>query len=401
MRQKIFFVHVGCLFALNLVGVGSAQENVIVPLGGKSHGAGSLGSGQWEYLFTAGPKDAVRPVATDPFANDEGVDFSNWYGLEFDTEQSLTTDGRTLSWEMGESPFGFGNRREGIGTQWSVPLSGERDATHYLRYEFTTDQEFENLHLIGEVDDGVIIYLDGEPITTFSSCCRRPDNTNFDPLSSEIPYRTRATVSNGPTRIEGVFHVESLGPEFTLSAGTHVLAASLHSISLNSADMHFDLGLASYSQPDIACDFDGNGACDIVDMDALLYTAEVSGESRFDLDGSSWVDLGDRDAYLRLIGSLPGDTNLDGVIDASDLNIVGANWQREARSWSNGDFNGDGLVDGADLNEVGLWWRKTAADFAAATGPGAGPLTASVPEPNALSLLFIGFVSIFVCRQRR
>ena len=146
-----------------------------------------------------------------------------------------------------------------------------------------------------------------------------------------------------------------------------------------------------------ACDFDASGVCDVADLNQLMYTGLSSGDLQFDLDGNGTVDLGDRDALLREINSLPGDANNDGVTNAADLNALGSNWQREGlTSWEQGDFDGNGIGNAADLNIVGGNWQKTAADFAAA------PLaaTAAVPEPGSLGLLLISLLGLlrFRCK---
>ena len=51
--------------------------------------------------------------------------------------------------------------------------------------------------------------------------------------------------------------------------------------------------------------------------------------------------------YVRL---LPGDANLDGVVDVSDFNMVNANMYSTGKSWADGDFNGDRVVDVSDMN---------------------------------------------------
>ena len=159
------------------------------------------------------------------------------------------------------------------------------------------------------------------------------------------------------------------------------------------SDKYPNLLLADAYIPEVtgpACDFDGSGTCDIGDLNELMYSGLSSGDSKYDLDNSGTVDLGDRDAFLREIGSLPGDSNADGVVNATDLNALGANWQADGlTSWSQGDFDGNGIGNAADLNIVGGNWQKTSADFAGA----AAPLSAAaVPEPTSLTLLlFCGF----------
>ena len=51
-----------------------------------------------------------------------------------------------------------------------------------------------------------------------------------------------------------------------------------------------------------------------------------------------------------------GDANHDGVVDVSDLGILGANFNQDDAQWSQGDFNSDGVVDVADLGGIGANW---------------------------------------------
>ena len=148
-------------------------------------------------------------------------------------------------------------------------------------------------------------------------------------------------------------------------------------------------GLPHLSCPEpVACDFDGNGTCDIDDLDMLLYEGVGSDDMTFDLDGNGVVDISDRDTWLRSEASLPGDANLDGQNNAADLNAIGSNWlASDTVSWTNGDFNGDGNTDATDLNELGRFWNQTAEGFSST------PL-AAVPEPTAHLLVLLGLSSL-------
>ena len=110
------------------------------------------------------------------------------------------------------------------------------------------------------------------------------------------------------------------------------------------------------------------------------------------------VDLGDRDVWLVAAGSLPGDSNLDGINSANDLNAVGSHWvpnNTGVTSWSDGDFNGDGIVDPTDLNTLGRWWFKTAADFSKSAAD-----ANSVPEPSQTQLVLISLIALFHIRYK-
>lgn len=138
------------------------------------------------------------------------------------------------------------------------------------------------------------------------------------------------------------------------------------------------LRLTLVGPPDL-CDLNGDQKCDPVDID-LISAAIGSNDLRFDIDGDHSVDTGDLSAWLVSGGEatfghafLAGDVNLDGSVNAADLNVLNQNWGLETGLWSNGDLNGDGRVDAADLNRIGGQWLQ-------ASGPlRLDPIT-SVPE---------------------
>ena len=97
-------------------------------------------------------------------------------------------------------------------------------------------------------------------------------------------------------------------------------------------------------------DFDSSGSHTDADL-SLLTDAIVagSGESQFDLNADGEVDLTDRAYWVeRLFGTLPGDANLDFVVDGSDFNLWNSN-KGSAATWATGDFNGDQIADERDL----------------------------------------------------
>jgi hypothetical protein len=140
-------------------------------------------------------------------------------------------------------------------------------------------------------------------------------------------------------------------------------------------------------------DFNNDGAYACHDVDALV--ADIAGGTNtaaFDLDADGLVRQSDLTEWLRLAGGenlasgaayLAGDANLDGTVDGSDFLIWNNSKFTNSTAWCSGDFNADGTVDGADF----LIWNIN--KFQSATPP-------AVPEPNALSLLWLGVaIAIF------
>ena len=158
-------------------------------------------------------------------------------------------------------------------------------------------------------------------------------------------------------------------------------------------------GVSIIRPPTIACDFDGDGVCDIIDIDMITMELAANGNNlQFDIDNSGAVDVGDIDEWRSVAATengwaepyLAGDANLDGAINSADLNKVGISWQLPQDRYSEGDFNGSGLVDAADLNFIGLRWQQEIPLAASA---------AAVPEPSSVLLLVFGLVALAVRRR--
>ena len=142
------------------------------------------------------------------------------------------------------------------------------------------------------------------------------------------------------------------------------------------------------------CDHDGNGSCDIADIDMLVAEiAAGTNNASFDLNGDASVDKADLVEWLSAAAqenglSLPylsGDADLSGTVDANDLNAMALNWQENVTTWSGGDFTADGMVTPADLNELALNWRRSIPSAASPEG---------VPEPSTEILLLFAVASM-------
>lgn len=110
----------------------------------------------------------------------------------------------------------------------------------------------------------------------------------------------------------------------------------------------------------------------------------------YDLDNSGGpANLSDLDVLLAGLGTTSGDANLDGRVNAADLNVIGQNWLEtgDHLGWGSGDFTCDGEVGPGDLNQVGRNWQ-----FGVARAPRAA-LAANVqmtPERQSINVDFAG-----------
>ena len=103
-------------------------------------------------------------------------------------------------------------------------------------------------------------------------------------------------------------------------------------------------------------DLDQNGTHDLLDVELLCALINVGLDNpAFDYDGSGELDAEDMVAYLdRVFSTGPGDSNLDGVFDSSDLVAVFKAGEYEDdldgnSGWGEGDWNCDGDFDSTDL----------------------------------------------------
>lgn len=152
---------------------------------------------------------------------------------------------------------------------------------------------------------------------------------------------------------------------------------------------HYLLDGVELVGPSVGPDFNSDGVLDCIDVDGLV--AEIASGANggpFDLTGDGEVNLDDLDQWLVEAGAanlpsraayLPGDANLDGVVDGQDFIVWNDHKFTATTGWCRADFNADGGVDGQDF----ITWNDR--KFTSAERG-----ISAVPEPS--SRLLCGFM---------
>jgi hypothetical protein len=96
-------------------------------------------------------------------------------------------------------------------------------------------------------------------------------------------------------------------------------------------------------------------------------------------------------AALYTTAPLPGDANLDGSVNISDLSTLLTNYDKTGANWTTGDFAGTGTVDISDLSVV-LTNYDTSSSAASIR---------AVPEPSSLLVAATGLVGLIALVWRR
>ena len=137
------------------------------------------------------------------------------------------------------------------------------------------------------------------------------------------------------------------------------------------------------------------------DLNALSQMIAAGGyhHPKFDLNGDGRLTELDMQRYRELVVNieggdllglpsilLPGDANIDGVVDISDFNIWNEHKFTDNANYCDGDFNADGVVDSSDFNV----WNEHKFQ--------GQPM--AVPEPSSW-LIAIAMLAMFSLHSKR
>jgi alpha-amylase len=142
-------------------------------------------------------------------------------------------------------------------------------------------------------------------------------------------------------------------------------------------------------------DLNGSGATGLVDFETLLANFGPA-TWLFDLNVDGTVNALDAEAFvIELVRSVPGDFNVDGVVDASDYTV----WRDRLGQVENG-LVADGDFDGDVDNDDYLVW-KSAFGFARAPLTAGAAAASAVPEPTTLWLAVLSAVALVMVRPMK
>ena len=108
-------------------------------------------------------------------------------------------------------------------------------------------------------------------------------------------------------------------------------------------------------------DFNEDQSVDATDIDLLFETlSEGRTDTLFDVNGDGVVNTNDTDHLLGAIGTLPGDTDLDGKVEFDDFLKLARSFGAEG-GWADGNFSADPLVDFQDFLALARNFGESAA----------------------------------------
>ena len=140
----------------------------------------------------------------------------------------------------------------------------------------------------------------------------------------------------------------------------------------------------------VACDLNGDGRCDSIDID-FLSSAIQSGDDAvlFDLNEDGVVAADDRVFWIESInGTLTGDADLNGFVQFADFLALSNSFGEEG-GWAQGDFDGDGLVEFADFLVLSTNFGFSSSDIV------------TVPEPSSSFAALFGLLVCTAFRRQR
>jgi len=217
--------------SFTLSGTANSIETRSVLVSGQLAEFSAVG-GTWDFGGAAGVSETIIEQGSDwkylDDASDGGTsaDGLDWYAHP-DYDDSL--------WPEGPAELGYGDADQGRpeATEVNSGPEGAHYITTYFRRTFDANDvsRYSTLQLGLMVDDGAVVYLNGEEI----------ENARSNLPTGPIDYLTRAIVNIGrPEEYTFFYYPVEVS---RLNEGTNVFAVEIHQLSPTSPDISFDLEL--------------------------------------------------------------------------------------------------------------------------------------------------------------
>ena len=219
-----------------------------------------------------------------------------------------------------------------------------------------------------------------------------PGSVAFDVMPApDINPIGRLTVGGSLVQgSEGVIEIQMVEPQTSLSAVAGVDFDQLVITDNASLAGHLDILLIDGFVPKLG--------------DLFPVVTANTRHGVFERIDGMWLEGGDmalapiydyqNSAGLTLVAALPGDANLDGIVNTDDLDIFFANADSQG-DWLSANFNGDANVDLHDLDFILRNLGRTVPM------PNFQPTLLSIPEPTTAMLAATGMLTILKRRGRR
>ncbi|MDA8975278.1 CotH kinase family protein, partial [Akkermansiaceae bacterium] len=217
---------------------------------------------------------------------------SDWKYLDDGSDQSTQWRARSFddsTWASGPAELGYGDSDSSITEVSFGSDENNKHITTYFRHTFSLIDPtlFHGLSLSVVVDDGAVIYLNGEEIIrqnmalgTIDFETTAEDTIGGDDESSFTTYRI---------------------PTDALIAGDNVIAVEMHQVSESSSDISFDLSLTANSHTSRST------------LDTITYTQQITDVSfgRDTTDPNIWVQFAESTAGAANGGPIVSDLRLE------------------------------------------------------------------------------------------
>lgn len=355
---------------------GASGENLTVVGDRMFFVSESVEEGQAGLWVSDGTGDGTFSLQVDGIRPDD-IDLMTIFGdrLVFASNDQLWVSDGTLAGTVPIEPVGstLGNDPTALAVEGSRLFVSDSEGLHVISSDFSTVTK------IAASADGVVtsngkayfwdenglnvVGVDNQPSqlvffvsffgTEMGSTFTVPGGMYFNVNRTLDQYEIWATdgTLEGTTLIETVLDTSAEPLAGFQQIGDHLYFAATNGAFHDSLWRVPAPEIEVVDEPGLPGDVNLDGTVDAADIDAV-FAAIRGGQSDpvFDLDEDGDVAQADADYLItEIIGTRAGDANLDNAVDFADFLKLSADFGKESSGWASGDFDGNGKTDFADF----------------------------------------------------